>query len=76
MHCKRARGRRRLRHTALLVTAGMALGAIGLALNEWDRRRQALVQPLPAVAAPPAQPVSAGAAPVIPPAEFFSSVKP
>ncbi len=71
-----ARGRRRLRRTALLVTAGMALGAIGFALNEWDGRRGALAQPLPAVVAPPAQPVSAGAAPVIPPAEFFSSVTP
>ena len=35
------RGRRRLRHAALLVTAGLALGALGLALNEWDQRRQA-----------------------------------
>jgi hypothetical protein len=72
------RGRRRLRRAALLATAGLALAAGGVAVNEWELRRQELAQPLllPAVTAPPPQPVSAGAAPVVPPAEFFSPVIP
>jgi general secretion pathway protein A len=67
--------RRRAALLALLVTVGVALGALGVALNAWDARRQELVQ-LPAVVAPPPLPVSAGVAPVIPPAEFFASVRP
>ena len=72
------RGRRRLRRAALLIAAGVVLAASGLALNEWELRRQELAQPplLPAVAAPPAPAISFGAAPVIPPAEFFSAVTP
>jgi type II secretory pathway predicted ATPase ExeA len=75
---KERRGRRRLRRAALLVTMGLVLAASGLALNEWELRRQELAQPvsLPAVTAPPPQPISAGVAPVIPPAEFFSPVTP
>ena len=71
-------GRRRLRRAALLVTAGLVLAASGLAVNEWELRRQELAQPLPLPALPvaPTQPVSAGAAPVIPPAEFFAPVNP
>jgi type II secretory pathway predicted ATPase ExeA len=70
------RGRRRVRRAALLATAGL-VAAIGLALNEWQLRRQEPAQPLtlPSVAAL-APPVNAGVAPVIPPAEFFSPVKP
>jgi len=66
--------RRRVRRAAVLVAAGLVLAA-GLALNEWALRRQEPVA-LPAVAAPPPQPVSAVAAPVIPPAEFFAATKP
>jgi general secretion pathway protein A len=68
------RGRRRL--AGLVVTLVVALGAL-LALKAWDPRPE-LARPLllPAVAAPPHLPFSAGAAPVIPPAEFFASVKP
>jgi hypothetical protein len=67
-----------VRRAALLVTTGLVLAASGLALNEWELRRQELAQPvsLPVVTAPPPPPVSAGAAPVIPPAEFFSPVTP
>ena len=68
------RGRRR--RGAVLVTAGLALGALVPALSMWDQRGQELVQPVPVVAAPPPLRFSAGVAPVIPPAEFFSSVKP
>jgi type II secretory pathway predicted ATPase ExeA len=69
--------RGRWRRTALLVTVGLALGALGVALNAWDLRRQ-LVLPLslPTVAAPPPLAFSAGVAPVIPPAEFFASARP
>jgi general secretion pathway protein A len=72
------RGRRRLRHAALLVTAGLVLVASGLILNEWQVGRQELVQPLllPAVAIPPAPVISFGPAPVIPPAEFFAPAVP
>ncbi len=72
------RGRRRIRRAALLITAGVVLAATGLGLNEWELRRQELAQPplLPAVAAPPAPAIGSGAAPVIPPAEFFSAVNP
>jgi type II secretory pathway predicted ATPase ExeA len=72
------RGRRRLRHAALLITAGLVLVVSGLALNESEVRRQELAQPplLPAVARPPAPPISFGVAPVVPPAEFFSAVTP
>ncbi len=75
---KERRGRRRVRRAALLVTTGLVLAASGLALNEWELRRQELAQPapLPVVIAPPPPPISAGAAPVIPPAEFFSPVTP
>ena len=72
------RGRRRLRRAAILVTAGVVLAASGLALNEWELRSRELAQPLslPVVTAPPPPPMSAGNAPVIPPAEFFSPVAP
>jgi general secretion pathway protein A len=75
---KERRGRRRLRRAALLVTIGFVLAASGLALNEWELRRQELAQPvvLPVVTAAPPPPISAGVAPVIPPAEFFSPVTP
>jgi hypothetical protein len=54
------------------------VAAIGLALNEWELQRQELAQPvtLPVVAAPLPPFISAAAAPVIPPAEFFSPVTP
>ena len=60
------------------MTAGVVLAVAGLGLNEWDLRRQELSQPLllPTVAAPAPPPVSAGVAPVIPPAELFSPVTP
>jgi general secretion pathway protein A len=72
------RGRRRLRRAALLVTLGITLAVSGLALNDWELRRQELAQPvaLPIVSAPTPPPVSAGPAPVIPPAEFFAPVLP
>ena len=78
MVTKERRGRRRLRRAALLVAMGAVLAAGGLALNEWELQRQELAQPvqLPVVTAPPPPPISAGAAPVIPPAEFFSPVAP
>jgi type II secretory pathway predicted ATPase ExeA len=69
-------GRRRLRRAALLVTVVVALSAMGLAVNAWGLRRQSLAQSLPAVAVPPAQPISAGASPVVPPAGVFSSGNP
>jgi general secretion pathway protein A len=67
-----APGRRR--RDWLLITVGVALVAV-VALNEWSQQRQEPLS-LPSVAAPPPQPVSADAAPVIPPAEFFAAVKP
>lgn len=72
------RGRRRLRRAALLVTLGVVLAASGLALNEWELRSEELAQPvpLPLVSAAPPPPVSAGPAPIIPPAEFFAPVLP
>jgi general secretion pathway protein A len=72
------RGRRGLRRAALLVAIGVGLIGSGLALNEWELRRQQLAQPvpLPVVSAPAPPPVSAGPAPVIPPAEFFAPVLP
>jgi hypothetical protein len=74
---QKRRGRRRMRRVALSVIAGLALAASGVALTAWELQRQDLAQPLqlPAVAAP-AQPVGAGAAPVIPPAELSAPVKP
>jgi general secretion pathway protein A len=69
--------RRRFRRAALLVLAGVVLTIGGLAVNEWELRRQELTRsvPLPAVAAPPKQPISAAAAPVIPPADFFVAAR-
>ena len=64
---------RRLHHAAMLATAALVLVA-SLFLNEWAVRRQELLaQPvqLPALPVPPSHPVSAPAAPVIPPPEFF-----
>jgi type II secretory pathway predicted ATPase ExeA len=71
-------GRRRLLRAALLVAVGFAVTGTGLALNEWAMQRQELAQPvlLPAVSAPARPPLSAGPAPVIPPAEFFAPVLP
>ena len=70
------RGPRRLRWAAMLVTTALVLVAAGFGMNEWDLRRQELAQPLtlPTLPTPPAQPVNAGAAPVVPPAEFFAPV--
>jgi hypothetical protein len=67
-----------LRRAALLIAIGVVLAISGLALNEWELRRQELAQPvpLPAVSAPVAPPINAGVAPVIPPAEIFSPVVP
>jgi general secretion pathway protein A len=67
-----------LRRAAILVAAGLALATAGLGLNEWELRRQELAQPvsLPALPVAPAKHVSAGAAPVIPPPEFFAPVIP
>jgi hypothetical protein len=67
-----------LRRAAILVAAGLALATAGLGLNEWELRRQELAQPvsLPALPTAPAKHVSAGAAPVIPPPEFFAPVIP
>ncbi len=72
------RGQRRLRLAALLVTIGVVLAGSGLALSEWELRGQELAQPvpLPLVSAATPPPVSAGPAPVIPPAEFFAPVLP
>ena len=66
--------RRRLRRAALLVVAGVGAMIGGLIVNEWEFRRQQLTQsvPLPSVAVPPRQPISAAAAPVVPPPDFFS----
>jgi general secretion pathway protein A len=71
-------GRRRLRRTALIVTTVLALAAAGVLLDQWEARRQELAQPvpLPALPAPPPQSISAGAAPVIPPADLFAPVTP
>ena len=73
----RRRGGRRLRHAAILTIGGLMLVVAGLSLNEWELRSFELSQPLslPALPAPPRHPISAGAAPVIPPAEFFVAVK-
>jgi general secretion pathway protein A len=66
------------RRATALLAIGAILAASGVALNEWELRRQELAQPvtLPVVTAPPLPPISAGVAPVIPPAEFFSPVTP
>ena len=70
------RGRRRLRHAAILAAAGLALVMVGLGLSEWELRREALAQPLalPSLPAAPTQSVKAGVAPVIPPADFFAPI--
>ena len=72
------RGRRRLRHAAVLVAAGLALAAAGLGFNEWELQRLELAYPvsLPSLPAAPRLPVSADAAPVIPPADYFAPIKP
>jgi general secretion pathway protein A len=70
-------GGRRLRHAAVLTIGGLMLAVAGLSLNEWELRRFELSQPLllPVLPAPPRHPIAAGAAPVIPPADFFVPVK-
>ena len=72
------RGRRRLRHAAILVAAGLALAAAGLGFNEWELQRLELANPvsLPTLPEAPRLPVGAGVAPVIPPADFFAPIKP
>jgi type II secretory pathway predicted ATPase ExeA len=71
-------GGRRLRHAAILAVAGLALIIAGIAVNEWELRREELTQPvqLPPLPPPPAQHVRYGAAPVIPPAASFAYVIP
>lgn len=66
----------RLRRGALMATTILMLGATGVFLAQWELQHQELAQPLalPALPAAPAPPVGSGAAPVIPPAEFFAPV--
>jgi general secretion pathway protein A len=71
---QKGRGRRLVRVVVVLAAAGFGLVAAGLGLGEWGLRRQAQAYSVPAVVAPPAPPVSAAAAPVIPPADFFAPV--
>jgi general secretion pathway protein A len=72
------RGARRLRRAVLLAAMGLILLAAGVALNEWELQRQELAQPvsLPALPDKPRYPVGGGAAPVVPPAEFFIAILP
>jgi len=74
----RHRGSRRLRHAAILAVAGIALIIAGLAVNEWELRREELAHPvqLPLLPPPPSQHVRSGAAPVIPPAASFAYTTP
>ena len=69
---------RRLRRAAALAIAGVVLIMAGLAVNEWELRREELSHPLAFPPLPPApkQHVRAGAAPVIPPASSFAYIAP
>jgi general secretion pathway protein A len=71
-------GRSPLRGAAMAFVAGSVLAAGILGLGEWSSRWQDVLQPLPwpALPASPAQRVSAGLAPVVPPAGFFAPVIP
>lgn len=71
-------GSQRLRHAAILAVAGLALIIAGIAVNEWELRREELTHPvhLPPLPPPPTQHVRFGAAPVIPPAASFAYVIP
>jgi hypothetical protein len=72
------RGSRRLQRAALLAAVGLVLLAVGLGLNEWDLRREEFAQPLPLPVLPaaPRHHIGSGAAPVIPPADFFAAIIP
>lgn len=72
------RSRRRLRRAAVVVAVGVLLAVAGVALNEFELRRQELAQPiaLPAVTPPPSPVVGFGPAPIVPPAEIFSPAIP
>lgn len=77
-HGSERRGRRRWRRAALVAAAGLFLAIGGIALNEFEVRRQQLAQPiaLPAVTPPPSPIIGFGPAPVVPPAEFFPAAIP
>jgi general secretion pathway protein A len=67
---------RRLRRAAILAIVGVLLIMAGLAVNEWELRREELTHPLPIPPLPPPlkQHVRFGAAPVIPPASSFAYI--
>ena len=69
---------RRLRRAAALAIVGVVLIMAGLAVNEWELRREELSHPLalPPLPPPPKQHVRAGLAPVIPPASSFAYIAP
>ena len=73
---QRSHPERRRSGRALLLAAAVLGIAAALGLNEWSVGRLELLQSqsLPPVAAPPSQPIGAGAAPVIAPPQFFATV--
>lgn len=68
----------RLHRAAILAALGLLLIVTGLVVNEWDVRRRELARPLPLPGLPTAPPrtVASGAAPVVPPADFFAPTNP
>jgi general secretion pathway protein A len=69
--------RKLLRPGAILATMLVVLGGAGVVASRWQAQREELAQVLPMPAPPPApeMPVSAGVAPVIPPADVFAPVR-
>ena len=70
--------RSRLRGAAMAFVMGSVLATGILGLGEWSSRWPEVLQPLPwpALPASPTQRISAGLAPVVPPAGFFATVSP
>jgi hypothetical protein len=71
-------GRDRVQRAAMAIATGIVLAAAIVGVSEWSVRRQesAPVLPWPALPSSPTLAVSAGLAPVAPPAGFFAPVSP
>jgi general secretion pathway protein A len=68
----------RRRRAAMVIGAAILLAAAGVGMNGWYLQRQDLARSVswPALPAPPAHPVIARVAPVVPAAHFFASGAP